>query len=271
MTHRRAADDLFVMSVAFGVYLATLAPDVTTGDSGELITAAATWSLAHPTGYPLYLILGHAFVRAFGFLSPALAMNLSSAVAASGAVAIVRRLADVLTEDRLAAAATALLLAFSASFWSQATAARVYALGALLMALALFELRGRGQRPLPAVLPPPRRRISLRRRARDAGDQPTRRDADPPRSAPHLPHASARLRKPRARDTSGWPRVPPPARWSPVRGAPLAAGRARLVRGSSRARIAALPRSESRRQRAERESVPGQHLHDECTAAAVGR
>jgi hypothetical protein len=123
-----------------GVYLATLAPDVTTGDSGELITAAATWSLAHPSGFPLYLILGHGFVRLFGFVSPALAMNLFSAVAAAVAVAAVRRLAEILTEDRLAAAATSLLLAFGASFWSQATAARVYALGALLLALTLLEL-----------------------------------------------------------------------------------------------------------------------------------
>ena len=77
MTNQRLADDLFVASIALGVYLATLAPDVTTGDSGELITAAATWSLAHPTGYPLYLMLGHGFLRVFGFLSPALALNCS--------------------------------------------------------------------------------------------------------------------------------------------------------------------------------------------------
>ena len=65
-----------------------------------------------------------------------------------------RRLTEVLTEDRLAAAVTALLLAFSASFWSQATTARVYALSALLLALTLFELarleRGRGGSPTRA-------------------------------------------------------------------------------------------------------------------------
>ena len=136
----QAYDDLCVSALALVVYLATLAPTVTTGDSGELITAAATLSLAHPTGYPLYLLLGHAFIRVFGFLSPAVAMNLFSALAALGACLVVRRLALELTRDRIAAVAMALLFAFSASMWSQATVARVYALGALLLALSLLEL-----------------------------------------------------------------------------------------------------------------------------------
>ncbi len=136
----RATDDLLVAVPALVVYLLTLAPTVTTGDSGELVTAAATLSLAHPTGYPLYLLLGHGFIRLFGFLPPALAMNLFSALAAVGACLVVRRLAQTLTGDRLAAAGTGLLFAFSQSLWSQATAARVYTLGALLLALALLEL-----------------------------------------------------------------------------------------------------------------------------------
>ena len=136
----RASDDLLVALPALAVYLLTLAPTVTTGDSGELVTAAATLSLAHPTGYPLYLLLGHGMIRLFGFLSPALAMNLFSALAAVGACLVTRRLAQTLTGDRIAAAGTALLFAFSQSLWAQATAARVYTLGALLLALALLEL-----------------------------------------------------------------------------------------------------------------------------------
>ena len=55
----RIAEDLAVAVPALVVYGITLAPTITTGDSGELVTAAATLSLAHPTGYPLYLLLGH--------------------------------------------------------------------------------------------------------------------------------------------------------------------------------------------------------------------
>ena len=61
---------------------------------------------------------------------------------------MVRRLVAVLTRDRITAIATAFLFAFSQSLWSQATTARVYALGALLLALALLEL-GQAERALP--------------------------------------------------------------------------------------------------------------------------
>jgi hypothetical protein len=140
VSNSRIFDDLAVAAPALVVYLLTLAPTITTGDSGELVAAAATLSLAHPTGYPLYLLLGHGFIALFGFLSPAVAMNLFSAVAAAATCLVVRRLTAQLTSDRAAAIGTALLFAFSQSVWSQATAARVYALGALLLALCLFEL-----------------------------------------------------------------------------------------------------------------------------------
>ena len=134
------AEDLAVAVPALVVYGITLAPTITTGDSGELVTAAVTLSLAHPTGYPLYLLLGHGFIALFGFLSPAVAMNLFSTLAAAATCLVMRRLVSQLTGDRAAAIGIALLFAFSQSFWSQATAARVYTLGALLLVLALLEL-----------------------------------------------------------------------------------------------------------------------------------
>lgn len=43
------------------LYVRTLAPTVTSEDSGELITAAYTLGIAHPPGYPLWCILGKLF------------------------------------------------------------------------------------------------------------------------------------------------------------------------------------------------------------------
>ena len=40
---------------ALALYTATVEPSVPAGDSGELITAAATFGVAHPPGYPLYI------------------------------------------------------------------------------------------------------------------------------------------------------------------------------------------------------------------------
>ena len=45
----------------FLIYLTTLAPSVVEIDSGELAAVQATLGIAHPTGYPLFTILGHLF------------------------------------------------------------------------------------------------------------------------------------------------------------------------------------------------------------------
>src|SRR5688572_26223504 len=47
------------------IYLSAMAPGLTWAnggaDGGDLITAAATGGIAHPTGYPLYLLLARFF------------------------------------------------------------------------------------------------------------------------------------------------------------------------------------------------------------------
>jgi hypothetical protein len=54
-----AGGNALVVSVfAFLVYLKTLAPSVTFIDSGELAAVACTLGIAHPTGYPLFTLLG---------------------------------------------------------------------------------------------------------------------------------------------------------------------------------------------------------------------
>ena len=45
----------------FLVYLKTLAPTVSFIDSGELAAVACTLGVAHPTGYPLFTLLGWVF------------------------------------------------------------------------------------------------------------------------------------------------------------------------------------------------------------------
>jgi Protein O-mannosyl-transferase TMEM260-like len=48
---------VFIASLV--LYSCTLAPTVTLVDSGELIVAARSVGVAHPPGFPLYLILAH--------------------------------------------------------------------------------------------------------------------------------------------------------------------------------------------------------------------
>jgi hypothetical protein len=126
--------ELAAGSIAFAVYAVTLAPSVPAGDSGELITVAATGGVAHPPGYPLYTILGRAWLGVVPFGSAALRMNLFSAVCAALAVAVLAGAVRRLAGSRMAAAIAAALLAFSPPFWKNAVVAEVFALNALLAA-----------------------------------------------------------------------------------------------------------------------------------------
>jgi tetratricopeptide (TPR) repeat protein len=45
----------------FGIGLHLLAPGLVAGDGGELVTAAFTFGIPHPPGYPLWTLIAHAF------------------------------------------------------------------------------------------------------------------------------------------------------------------------------------------------------------------
>jgi len=53
----------FVFLISFIVYLKTMAPAVPFIDGGELATVCATLGIAHPTGYPLFCMIGHLFAN----------------------------------------------------------------------------------------------------------------------------------------------------------------------------------------------------------------
>ncbi len=156
---RETVSALVAGVAALSLYLFTLAPTVTFGDSGELITAAVTLGVAHPPGYPLWLILA----KMFSFLplgDIAFRLNLMSAIFGAAAVGIlaliiVRTLPlvcfRILSNEYFhnpgtgiilgtASVAASLCLAFSPTFWQQSLIAEVYALNNLLICLILLVL-----------------------------------------------------------------------------------------------------------------------------------
>jgi hypothetical protein len=54
---------LVVFLISFIVYLQTMAPAVPFIDGGELATVCATLGIAHPTGYPIFCIVGYLFTH----------------------------------------------------------------------------------------------------------------------------------------------------------------------------------------------------------------
>lgn len=134
------------------VYLATVIPTAVDQDSGELAAAAHVLGIAHPTGYPLWVLLG----RAFDYLpvggTSAYRVALLSAVSAAAAGALVAAMAAALTSATAPALGAGLAFGLWNPTWSQAVLAEVYGLSALLSALALIALqrweRGRSRRAL---------------------------------------------------------------------------------------------------------------------------
>ncbi len=139
---------LALAAAALIVYVATLAPTVATvfDDSLEFQVVLPSLGIAHPTGYPLYTVLGWLF-SLLPLGDDALRINLLSAVAGAAAIGVMFLAARQLGSSRLAAAAMVAVFALSSTWWSQATIAEVYTLHGLFVALILLlTLLGNGTR-----------------------------------------------------------------------------------------------------------------------------
>lgn len=135
---------------SFVLYVITLAPGVLFADGGEFQFAPYILGIAHPTGYPLYLLLGWAWSHALPLGDVAYRMNLFSALWAALSVGlsfvvalrIIRRAVPGINSfaARLAAATAAATFGVGQTFWSQAVIAEVYSFNAFFVALLLLLL-----------------------------------------------------------------------------------------------------------------------------------
>jgi len=128
---------LLIFATLFAVYIRTAAPTVTFGDSGELVTAAATLGVPHPTGFPLYLLAGKLFSLIVPFGDVAFRLNLLSALCGALAAAAVFFLVRALGQYKSLAVCAALFTGFLPTMWDHATEAKVYAMASLFIAVAL--------------------------------------------------------------------------------------------------------------------------------------
>jgi len=126
--------------LALGGYIATLAPTVTSEDSGELIGAAYFFGVPHPPGYPLWTMLCGLFVKLFPAGNIAWRANLFSAVCAALAILILCRTLMVLGLRPWAALAGALTCAFGRVLWSQSVITEVYTLHFLVFILIIWSV-----------------------------------------------------------------------------------------------------------------------------------
>ena len=126
-------------AAVFVLYALGACRTIYVGDSGELVAAVHTLGIPHPSGYPLYVLLGKLWTLLVPAGSIAFRMSLFSAACAALAVALLHRLGRRLGLGAVASATGALLLAASPSFWCEANVQRVYALNAVFVVLAATE------------------------------------------------------------------------------------------------------------------------------------
>lgn len=136
--HPDRAVALALFAIVFATYAATMCRTIYTGDDGDFITASATAGVPHPTGYPLFVLLGRLFLHIVPFGNPAFRMNLMTALFGAAAVAMFFRFAARLVPERFWAAMAALILAFGPTFWQQSLSCEVYSLTCLFLTTLLY-------------------------------------------------------------------------------------------------------------------------------------
>lgn len=130
----------FVFLIPFAVYLWTAPHTIYLGDSPEFITAAKVLGIPHPSGYPLYVILGNLF-SFLPFDQLPFRIYLLSILASCAALVFVYLIAaEIISENwpelnkwqaYLFAASAAMLLAFSKIYWTSSYSAKPYAINTL--------------------------------------------------------------------------------------------------------------------------------------------
>ncbi|HRE41572.1 MAG TPA: DUF2723 domain-containing protein [Ignavibacteria bacterium] len=124
--------------IPFTLYVITLAPTVSFIDSGELAAVCIKLGIAHPTGYPLFTIIGNIFSK-FPLGEPIFRLNLLCAVISSAASLMFFKLILLLFKTLavdiksvlnkyIIALTSSLTLAFSLTYWNSSNAIEVYAL-----------------------------------------------------------------------------------------------------------------------------------------------
>lgn len=129
-----------VFAVSFGLYLKTLCPTVYTMDNAELAVAANTLSIAHPTGYPLFCLLGKLFTLILPFGEVVYRINVMNALFGAMTSVFLFLLLTNITKNKVAAAIASLIFAVSRLYWGMCSSGEVYALNGMLVALNLYLL-----------------------------------------------------------------------------------------------------------------------------------
>ncbi|MBU1677859.1 MAG: DUF2723 domain-containing protein [Bacteroidetes bacterium] len=153
--------------LVFICYLFTIAPSVIQIDSGELAAVQATFGIAHPTGYPIFTLIGYLFLQFPLPFSKIFMSNLFAALFTSASVIFLSKTAYLYLSDITSvkeipqtrkkkktaitvnlridenlkiflSISTAIFIAFSKTFWFQSASVEVYSLHLFLLSVIIY-------------------------------------------------------------------------------------------------------------------------------------
>lgn len=156
LSARRWPAAVLLAALVGAIYMLTLGRHVGRADTFEFQVTVPALGIAHPTGYPLYLLLSRPFTW-LPWGTVAARINLATALFALLAVLLLFVLLWRLGRYRVPAVLAALIFALAPTTWSQAVEAEVYTLhslivvAALLLMVSLLQMQALGSRRLLAL------------------------------------------------------------------------------------------------------------------------
>ena len=129
---------LLLFVTTFLVYTHNLSPSVYGGDTGDFLATAITKGVSHPSGYPLYTMMGELALKLPLTKSPAWKMGLVSAILSSLSVITFYYISLRVTKNQIVALISSLTLAFTYTFWLYSEITEVFALHVFLMLMTIY-------------------------------------------------------------------------------------------------------------------------------------
>ncbi|MDZ4221294.1 MAG: DUF2723 domain-containing protein, partial [Patescibacteria group bacterium] len=132
---------LALITILLSLYGATFSRQLYLEDSGEFVAASHTLSIAHPSGYPTYLMTSK-LASLIPFL-PTVAerINFASALWTIAGAVLLYHVLKHLFRSHLIGFSLALLFAISPMVWQQTTYAEVYSLNTFFFVVLLWSVQ----------------------------------------------------------------------------------------------------------------------------------
>jgi len=125
--------------VPFALFVFSLVPEVGYWDTAEMETVPYIFGIAHPTGFPTFVVAGWFFSHLWPLGTVAYRLSLMSAAAMAGAAWCAYATVVELGEDPPIGAAAALLFVAGDIVWTRGTRAEVHAFAVAFSALVLWQ------------------------------------------------------------------------------------------------------------------------------------